>query len=629
MSQIELLLSRLAERELIGDLDRHFAKLLCRLDGGGSSALATIAALTSRAATGGDVCLDLASVVLPGIEGLPASGQWAAELRQSKVVGRPGEFKPLILDAQGRCYLYRYWDYEQRLARALLQRASADLTAIDESLLCQGLERYFPVSEADSSFVDWQKVAAVTALLQRLCVISGGPGTGKTTTVVKILALLLEQYPEGQQPVIALAAPTGKAAARLQESIRGAVQRLQLPEAIQAALPMEAKTLHRMLGTLPNASRFRHDRDNRLPVDMLILDEASMVDLALMVKTVEALPDQARLILLGDRDQLASVEAGAVLGDICGDIPGFSQCFARKVAGLSDIRPETLQGESREELANCLVALRHSYRFERDGGIARLARAVNSGEVAESLVLLQQGSAEGELGWIAAREELIDTLVEGYSGYLTCLRAGGSPEEVLSAFERFKVLCALRVGPHGAVRLNQEIEQVLVVAGVLQTDGQAWYAGRPLMITRNDYNLHLYNGDIGIMMPDAQGDLKACFISSDGRLRWIPPMRLPAHESAYCMTVHKSQGSEFDKVLLVLPELDAAVLTRELLYTAITRAKQRFDLYGPERVLTETVSRRMRRLSGLPDLLWDGAEERTRCVPPADFPGEQLSLDGF
>ncbi|HEX7043193.1 MAG TPA: exodeoxyribonuclease V subunit alpha [Burkholderiales bacterium] len=599
-------LERLAAAQAISELDLHFARLMVRL--GGSPEVGLAACLVSQALGDGDVCLDLREKAgrllfedgAAGALAAPPLAEWLEALRASPVVGRPGDYRPLILDEEGRLYTYRYWDYERRLALAIRERMAASMPPVDEGKLAEGLARLFPSGGRGDP--NWQKVAAATAVLKPFCVISGGPGTGKTTTMVQILALLVEQAGAGGLS-IALTAPTGKAAARMQEAIRIAKAKLPLAPELRARIPEDASTIHRLLGGLPDSAYFRHDRDRPLAVDVLVVDEASMVDLALMTKLIEALPARARLILLGDKDQLASVESGAVLGDLCAGDVGFSEAFAAKLREITqeDVAPGA---RAAAPLRDAVVLLRHNYRFGADSGIERAADAVNAGQGEEALSALGGGAADAR--WIAAstieelQREAVARAVEGYADYLEKVKQAAPPEAVLDAFNRFRVLSALRRGPAGAERLNSLIEDELrrrhAIAGK-----EAWYAGRPVIVTRNDYNLRLYNGDIGVALPDPgeSGRLAVYFRTADGRLRRFTTARLPLHETVYAMTVHKSQGSEFDRVLFVLPVTPSPVVTRELIYTGITRAKTAVDVMGEARVFTEAVASPTRRASGL------------------------------
>ncbi len=601
-------LQRLREAGLLGELDLQFAALMCRLDGEAQWELALGAALASNWSTGGHVCLELEQVAGRGLApeqpdlSAPELADWIQVLSKSPVVGVPGDYRPLILDPAGRLYLQRYWRYERELATDLAARATGAVGGLDRDRLAAGLRDLFPPQPGIDP--DWQQLAAAQAVLRGFCVISGGPGTGKTSTVVRILALLRQQ-PGGALLKIGLAAPTGKAAARMQESIRAAKQRLRLTPELIAAIPDAARTLHRLLGWRPAGPGFRHDRDNPLPLDLLIVDEASMVDLALMARLLRALGPDTRLILLGDRDQLASVEAGAVLGDICGPVPGFSPPFAGQLAALTGAEVPAAKGRP-PPLADCLAVLRHSYRFGADSGIGRLAQAVNQGRGQAACVLL--GASEpADVAWLEPGLEPAGAALIGYREYLDLLAAGAEPGQVFAAFGRFQVLCALRQGPFGVAGLNQAIELELQRAGLIAPRA-GWYPGRPVMVVRNDYNLHLYNGDIGITVadPERPGRLLVCFLSADGAMRRLAPARLPPHETVYAMTVHKSQGSEFDQVLLVLPDEDNPLLTRELVYTGITRARAGFRLRGPAGLLTLAVGRRLARASGLRDGLWGG-----------------------
>jgi len=598
-------LNELRRQGVLRDLDLHFAELMGRLAEDRGWPLALAAALVSRRIGEGHVCLHLRQEAgrrwfTPNGElRAPRLEAWREALGDLPVVGRPGDYRPLVLDPAGRLYLYRYWDYERQLAAEVLRRAQDAPEEIDETRLREGLQRLFPQPPPEGP--DWQRIAAATAVLQSLCILSGGPGTGKTTTVVRILALLLEQA-AGRPLRIALTAPTGKAAVRLRESIRTAKERLAIAPALRAAIPDQVATLHRLLGGTPDRVYFRHHRDNPLPVEVLVLDEASMVDIALMSKLLWALPPRARLILLGDKDQLASVEAGAVLGDLCAGAEGFGAAFRER---LERVCGQALPAgpELASPLADCVISLRHSYRFAGGGGIGRLAQAINRADGAECRRLLEEG-ASAEVALADPRRPAALYAADRYADYLQRLHAGVDPAALFERFQVFRCLCALREGPTGVAGLNQAIEQELERRGLIDPRHR-WYAGRPLMITRNDYNLRLFNGDVGLVLPDpaADGRLAAWFPSADGGWRPLLPSRLPTHESGYAMTVHKSQGSEFDQVLLVLPERDSPLLTRELLYTAVTRARQGLRLHGDAAVLPEMVRRPTQRGSGLTDVL--------------------------
>ena len=420
-------------------------------------------------------------------------------------------------------------------------------------MLNQRLQALFP-PEAGGG-VNRQGLAALAAVRRKFCVISGGPGTGKTHTLVLILALMLE-LERGRKLRIAVAAPTGKAAARIQDSIQGVKATLPCDEAVKAQLPERATTIHRLLGYVPDSAQFRHNADNPLPFDVVAVDEASMVDLALMAKLFQAIPPSARVILLGDKDQLASVEAGAVLGDICS-------------ASLP----------TKHVLADCVVQLQRNYRFGEQSAIYRLSSAINTGQPDEVLRILRdcQGGVATDLvaAALPRRAELKAALRERVTAGFSAFLKASDPLQALAALAQFRILCALREGPFGVAGLNQMTEEILDEAGLLRPQGP-WYSRRPIMITRNDYNLKLFNGDIGIILPEKEsGEPRAFFPGPDNTLRQFLPLRLPEHETAYALTVHKSQGSEFDRVLLVLPDRDSPVLSRELLYTGITRARKR------------------------------------------------------
>jgi exodeoxyribonuclease V alpha subunit len=598
---------------IISALDVHFANFLEKMCGGFAPALWLAAALASSYTREGHICLDLPSVARTSLlepedidEPLicPELGEWRDKLIKSDVVGEPGQYKPLVLDDKARLYLFRYWEYQERLADLIESRIQQPDGAGDMVLLKQGLVRAFPERSEE---VDWQKVAACVALLKRFSVISGGPGTGKTTTVAKIMALLLEQNgTKGDR--IALVSPTGKGAVRLQQAIKRAKESLDFPESIRTAIPEEASTIHRLLGSIPDSPYFRYHAGNRLSLDAMVVDEASMVDLALMSKLVQALPLEARLILLGDRDQLASVEAGAILGDICdtGNPHGFSRPLCRDIKKITGYRIRT-EERSGPEIRDCIVQLRRSYRFGRDSGIAAISHAVNAGDVDSTVTSLREGRYKDIL-WrdLPAPDDLAEVLKKRViQPFQDGLRVT-DPQQVFELFERFRILCALREGPYGVIAVNAMVEQILKRGKLIRAEGR-WYNGRPIMITRNDYDLRLYNGDVGVVLedPSAGHDLRAFFPATDGTVRKLHPLRLPEHETVYAMTVHKSQGSEFDRVLLLLPERDFPVLTRELVYTGMTRARKAVEIWGHETVFRQAISRRTERTSGLRDALWE------------------------
>ena len=568
----------------LSDIALHFAGLIARLDPVADEKVLLGAALTSQYAVSGEVCVNLGEVagtsVLVSVDGgeiiAPKLSSWLTSLHRSSVVGTNDAYQPLVLENDNRLYLYQYRNLEARLAEALRSRAEAPDFAVDAAQLNRALSIIFPaVTEAME-----QREAAALAVRRPLAVISGGPGTGKTTTVVRVLALLQELnivVPDR----VALSAPTGKAAARLREAM---AQVSTESELLDVSPLGEAVTLHRLLGWRSGGRPPRYGSNRAIPYDVVVVDEVSMVDLALMTQLLEALPAKARLILLGDQDQLASVEAGAVLGDIC---------------AAAECKP----------LLGSIARLGHNWRFARDSQIGRLASAVTNGDTNEALATLSRsGQSEAIMRPVAKRTDLVDLLEEHcmnvYAEGLHLAATGAPAEVVFNSISRLKLLAAHRIGPGGVHELNQQVEKQLALRGLLRS-GDTWYPGRPVLVTRNDYNLRLFNGDVGVVLrdPDQPERLKAVFAQSEGGWRAISPGRLPEHETAYAMTVHKSQGSEFNCVIMVLPERASILLSRALLYTAITRATDRLEIWGSTEILEEAIRRRVRRASGLRDRL--------------------------
>ncbi|WP_027784011.1 MULTISPECIES: AAA family ATPase [Burkholderia] len=691
---------------------------------------------TSRATAGGHVCVALGALAQRYEAPLE---EVRAALAASGVVAfgtlARGDERPLIVDRLDHLYLSRYFDYERRLADALV--AQAGVAAPDEGLspdrVRDSLARYFGPATGE---VDWQRVAAIVALTGRVTIVSGGPGTGKTTTVVGVLACLLDAHPGLR---IALAAPTGKAAQRMQEALHARAG--DLPPELAARLPDTSYTLHRLLGG-GGAAGFRHHRDNPLPYDLIVVDEASMIDVALAAHLLDALAPGARLVLLGDKDQLAAVEAGAVFAELSAR-PAFTAAARTRIAqalgideaafvaalpvpdeaapaalaraqsvsasarapaspsasapvsrksaprpkvdvrqaSLFDDEPQDdevsstgiapsppaesapadagapgnapawieadelawldtvelapfdagdaalasataaaspLAGEAAAAsagmpapapLADCVVWLERNYRFGLDSPIGRLSLAIRRGDVQAALDALPADDSAAASFHDDAGDTLASSTVERlarrFGAYLDALRdalAAPAPDPLplFDALNRFRILCATRSGSRGAEHVNALVAaHVRHAARVPLAVGAHWFTGRPIMVTRNDYALGLFNGDIGIALPDAHGVLRVWFRRADGTARAVSPAALPPHETAFALTVHKSQGSEFDEAALVLPASFGRVLTRELVYTAVTRARTRVQVIGPRRVLAQAVATRTQRDSGL------------------------------
>lgn len=596
----------LMEAGALRPIDAHFAELMQRLAARPDQAVTLAAALVSRHAGEGHVCLPLERLAggecFPAAPGIappaPPLPAWREALTRSGIAGAPGAEAPLILDAAGRLYLERLWRDETRLA-ARLRALAAPRAEVGPAALRAVLALLFPGADPGAA---GQRRAAAVAALHSLAVISGGPGTGKTTTVTRLLATLIALAPAPLR--IALAAPTGKAAARLGEVLAQARASEALPEPVRAALPTTVATLHRLLGYRPPDGSFRHGAEHPLPCEVLVVDEASMVDLPLMARVVDALPEGARLVLLGDRDQLASVDAGAVLGDICFAAGrGYSAAAAARLEAATGEVP--LAGGP-GGVGDTIVLLEHSYRFGERSGIGRLAAAVRAGDGAAALAVLRDGAPglaweqPGDPAQLAAR--IGAWVTEAFAD----LRDAPDAAAALAVIERTRVLAALREGPWGVAGLNRVIEHALRRRGVVRGEGPH-YAGRPLLVTRNAPDLGLYNGDLGVLFPDraAGGALRAWFRGADGALRAFAPARLPAHETVYAMTVHKAQGSECEHALLVLPPTPAPVATRELVYTALTRARAALAVWATPVAVQAAVERATERDSGLASALWE------------------------
>ena len=613
------LLTTLYRGNALRTLDHALAQSLRRLRPDTPDAVLLGAALASLAVSEGHAGLDPTQPqrLIEADAEWPAPDVWLAQLRASPWVDVPetddvvaGD-APLVLE-NGLLYLRRYREYERRLAVGLQRIATHPLAEADPGTLATLFGQLFPQARDG---IDHQARAAAVALRHPLVLVTGGPGTGKTTTIARLLVLLAAQAVQADQalPRVALAAPTGRAAERMAESLRLAVQRLRLvgiAPALCDAMPSTGTTLHRLLGVIPDSPRFRHHADNPLPYDVVVVDEASMIDLPLMTKLVEAVADGSRLVLLGDPDQLPSVEAGDVLSAVLrasGDGLGTQADDAQALRAL--LAPDALQPLAPpRRFGGRRVQLQRGYRQTDALDLAPLAHAVRDGNSATALALLRVGTLAG----VHFHEDQSDPLQhhrEQLLGHWRGLGEAADPGVALANAGRIRLLTAVREGPQGARGLNARIEALL--AGVPRPGmAPGYFHGRLLLITENSYRHRLFNGDIGICLIDRQGSVTAWFPGeTPDQPRGFHPGALPAHESAFAMTVHKAQGSEFDEVWLQLPRRDNRVLSRELIYTGMTRARQSLHVLGNAEVLEAALARHASRLSGLAARLQGGVEE--------------------
>ena len=705
LAAMDALLDQWQQQDWLRPLDVSFARLIGKLTAEQGEApaplLLLLAALTSHQVGRGHVCIDLApllhdaeaTLALPPDDTGTASPASPVAPLSSSSLSSPGDLlgaltlndcvsalkascavsdgsltTPLVLN-DSRLYLRRFWRYEQRIAEGIHSRLALPSPLADPNAAATDTLRHtLTILFGQHTDVDYQQLACALAARNRFAVITGGPGTGKTTTVVRLLAALQAvagNSPErdGRKYRIRLAAPTGKAAARLNESIGGAIRNLpleQLPGQVTPEdIPSQVTTLHRLLGSRPDTRQFRHHSDNPLLVDILVIDEASMVDVDLMASVFDALPASAQLILLGDKDQLASVDAGAVLGELCqraseGHYTPDTADWLSAVTGQQ--LPEALQDENGLPLDQAVAMLRKSFRFDGSSGIGRLAESVNTNTLDSTMLAACRDGAFADVIWLNGghprpdrdqtlaliRDHAVDGSPQafqnqgqgrpgrdgpmpapvGYEHYLSLLQNPDAKtdytrddwdqlaRDLLERFAEFQILCALRRGPFGVESINELITRQLHERKLISAD-KVWYSGRPVLVTGNDYNLGLMNGDIGITVEvpwdrDPQGRPKftprVAFPAADNgsAIRWISPSRLQQVETVYAMTVHKSQGSEFAHTCLVLPDRLSPVMTRELVYTGITRARNWFSLItGDAGVFTDSVQQQVVRASGL------------------------------
>ncbi|HET7314511.1 exodeoxyribonuclease V subunit alpha [Salinisphaera sp.] len=584
-----------AEDAGLADLDRALAHWARRH--GADPLVARAFALASWAVAQGHTCLALDQIPT-ALMSADNQAELPAALDASPLISGPDEIRPLILD-HGRLYLQRYHAYETQLAERLRELMAAEPNPVNVDTLKPG-NSLFALDANDPNATNWQAVAAFVALRHRFTVISGGPGTGKTYTIVRLLRVLIETALSEARtpPLIALAAPTGKAAARMVESVRKGLDDMAadpaFDHAIQEYIPQNARTLHRLLGLSGATTKPRFNADNPLPYDVVIVDEASMVDLPMMAKLADAIRNEARLILLGDRYQLASVESGSILAEICANA-GVNRFTAEQQVDTGGLLVESMEPAT-HALADHVVTLQTSRRFNADSTIGRLAAAVNAGDVDAAHALLTAGHADlvyHDTSDAATISQLMDRLADDYASLIEAT----DPTFALAQLGKQCVLTAVRQGPAGSETINAGITERLARRFDFNP-ADAWYHGRPVMVSRNDYRTGLYNGDVGVALHGKHGQIRVWFMGDNG-LRAFLPSALPAHDSVYAMTIHKSQGSEFDTVTLVLPDYDVPVLTRELFYTGLTRARNQLTVYAEHGALQRTLNWQISRVSGL------------------------------
>ncbi|MFP3019338.1 MAG: exodeoxyribonuclease V subunit alpha [Arsenophonus sp.] len=613
---ISLIKRAASEFNLFNSLDINLAILLVEND---NPLLLLIFALLSAETRAGNVCLSIDKLQLIYLfegkyseiffklwemAGSPDNKRIYTELKKCNAICDPQQLrlKPLVLSGN-KLYFQRKWIDEGLIANFF---SCHSLKIVDEERLKTILNSFF----IPSKIRNWQKIAIAVAVTSQISIISGGPGTGKTTIIACLLTTLVKL--SNKKLIIQLAAPTGKAAARLTESFNNSLLKLNLSEDEKKIIPEQAQTIHRLLGAQPDRKLLRYHKDNPLLLDVLIIDETSMIDLHMMARLIEALPKHARVIFLGDKDQLASIESGAILNDLCYYSKyGYSYERASQLNKITGYDLSDFISDNGKKIKDRICLLRKSYRFDEKSEIGQFAKSINKGNVRDTEKLLDKKRTDIIFRSINSSEnyaKMLFDIARYYRYYLDIIKEGQNPEKIFVAFNKFRLLVSLREGPYGVIGLNDKLEKIFHRQGIIQFPSFTFnknYEGRPIMITKNHPPLNLFNGDIGLILRDGQNGLKAFFYFANGTLKKIQPCRLPQHETAFVMTVHKSQGSEFDHVMLVLPPIFNSIITKEFIYTAITRAKYRLTIYANRHVFSKGLMTLTERCSGLTDRLHD------------------------
>jgi exodeoxyribonuclease V alpha subunit len=601
-------LTELVSKNILTEMNIRFAEFIKELSGSNNEVLFYLMLIISRWTEEGHICLNLNNLcnetlneITDGFD-FPETDRIREILLDSGCVGIPGDSAPLILD-NNLLYFERFYSDEKELLKNIFLRLNKKITLpLNFQKIIKGLvQDLFP---ENNNNINWQAVSAVTAVLKYFTVISGGPGTGKTTTVIKILILLIEINNKLFNPVkplnIILCAPTGKAAARLKESLENYKDNLNIRDDNLLSLPKEGYTIHRLINELK--------RDYTAPPDIVVVDEASMADLSILRKLFSAIPDTTRVILLGDKDQLASVEAGAVLGDICSGVAdyNYSGSFYKCIEKYCGYKTDNQHSERIPEIRDSIILLERNYRFK--GILSEMSSAVNNGD-SDRLLEILNNSQGNEIIWIDPESEkdyrnrIKEYIIRMYSSYIN----EKDTRKAYNLFNSFRVLCALRRGPFGVETVNKWIENILKEKALINPYRQ-FYINRPVMITRNDYTTGLFNGDIGILRKAQDNNIYIYFKNTEGCLKKFSPYKIKDVDTVYSMTVHKSQGSEFNNVMLILPDTPNPVVTRELIYTGITRTKSQIFIIAKKSVLLDCISKTIQRTSGIYKSLWKTIE---------------------
>lgn len=605
-------------------IDIHFADYICQVqDSSSSENLWLLAALVSYFANEGDSAFSIERVrgrTLKDIfdtkdtdnfeDNAPFDEKMttleeAELLKNDLAIGEPGELKPIIFDGV-LFYLNRFNQYEETVADFIKNHARNhdDVTCMEKEINELFKNNYIE----NTDHINWQKIAAIMALRSGFSIISGGPGTGKTHTVGKILTLLIEKNPETR---IKMVAPTGKAADRLNESIKKfknnekknakQEEREEINSDVLDKIPESAETIHKFIGI--NSYKLKYDKYSPAPIDVLVIDEASMVSLPLFAKTFEAISKECRVILLGDKDQLMAVENGNVLKDMTDSetLNSFSSDFVHCVAKLTNNELKLPITATPTLMEDAAIQLEHSYRFDEKSGIGHLSNAVNLADentTQEELLALFDKYPDIEILHESTKEDIKKYIrlfcKEHLKEYKKALDAG-DVRGIMASLAKFRILCAVNDGPFGVNEINELIEQTLLK----KKSADSFYHGRPVLITTNDYKLGLMNGDIGIIIEDGDKELKAYFPGSDDTFREFNPASLGDHKTAFTISIHKSQGSEYENVFIILPPEENKILTKELIYTAITRASGKCTVISSHKIFHKAAITKMRRQSGL------------------------------